>query len=76
LIFGRGVEEIQVLRIFDRWGDQLFLNEHFQPNDESEGWDGSFRGQPMNPGVYVWQAVIAFIDGTVEIYAGDVTIYK
>ncbi len=76
LIFGRGVAEIQVLRIFDRWGNQLFLNEHFQPNDESEGWDGTFRGQAMNPAVYVWQAVIKFVDGAEEVYSGDVTLYR
>ena len=76
LLYGRGVVEIETLRIFDRWGDQLFLNEHFQPNDESMGWDGSFRGQPMNPGVYVWQAVVKFIDGVTETFAGDVTVYR
>lgn len=76
LLFGRGVAEIQTLRIFDRWGNQLYLNEHFQPNEESEGWDGRFRGQDMNPGVFVWQAVIKFVDGAVEVYAGDVTLYR
>ncbi|MBK6932620.1 MAG: gliding motility-associated C-terminal domain-containing protein [Saprospirales bacterium] len=76
LIYGRGVTEIEVLRIFDRWGNQLFLKEHFQPNDPSKGWDGRFRGDPMNPGVYVWQAVIRFVDGAAEVYSGDVTIYR
>lgn len=76
LIYGKGVAEIQTLRIFDRWGNQLFLNEHFQPNEESQGWDGRYRGQDMNPGVFVWQAVIEFVDGAVEVYAGDVTLYR
>ncbi len=76
LLFGRGVAEIQTLRIFDRWGNQLFLNEHFQPNDENEGWDGRYRGQDMNPAVFIWQAVIRFVDGAVEVYAGDVTLYR
>ncbi len=76
LLFGRAVAEVQYLRIFDRWGNQLFVNEHFQPNEESQGWDGSFRGQAMNPGVYIWQAAVKFIDGELEIFAGDVTIFR
>ena len=76
LLFGRGVTEIQALRIFDRWGNQVFLNEHFQPNDEAMGWDGTFQGQRMNPGVFVWQAVVEFVDGAVEVFAGDVTLYR
>ena len=76
LLFGYGVTEIQTLRIFDRWGNQLFLNEHFQQGDELEGWDGRYRGQDMNPGVFVWQAVVEFVDGAVEVFAGDVTLYR
>lgn len=76
LLYGRGVERIRYLRIFDRWGNQLFLNENIQPGVESAGWDGSFRGQPMQPGVYVWQAEVEFVDGAVEVYAGDVTVYR
>ncbi len=76
LLFGRGVAEVQALRIFDRWGNQLFLAEHIQVNDEPSGWDGRFRGQDMNPGVYVWQAVVEFVDGVVEVYAGDVTLLR
>ncbi|MEY3368990.1 MAG: hypothetical protein RI973_2145, partial [Bacteroidota bacterium] len=37
------------LRIFDRWGNLLF------ETAEAEGcWDGTFRGKPMDPGVYGW----------------------
>ena len=37
------------LRIFDRWGNLLF-----QTADAEGCWDGTFRGKPMDPGVYVW----------------------
>ncbi|MCC6460373.1 MAG: gliding motility-associated C-terminal domain-containing protein, partial [Saprospiraceae bacterium] len=76
LVFGRGVVEVRNLRVFDRWGNQLFENEHLPVNDPAEGWDGNFRGQAMQPGVYIWQAVVEFIDGQVEVYAGDVTILR
>ncbi len=76
LLYGRGVTIVRSLRIFDRWGNQLFLNENLPINEESAGWDGTFRGQQMQPGVYVWQAEVEFVDGAVEVFAGDVTVYR
>lgn len=73
-LYGKGVTVIHNLRIFDRWGNQLFQAKDIQPNDESVGWDGSFRGQPMNPAVFVWEATVEFIDGQSEVFAGDVTV--
>jgi len=26
--------------------------------------------------VYVWQAEVEFVDGAVEVFAGDVTVYR
>ncbi|SDL84020.1 gliding motility-associated C-terminal domain-containing protein [Catalinimonas alkaloidigena] len=45
--FGRFVEQF-TLRIFDRWGEVVF-----QTNDFTDaGWDGTFRGMPLPPGLY------------------------
>ena len=41
------------LRVFDRWGKMLFLSE-----DPNQGWDGTYNGQKMPGGVYVWNAVM------------------
>ncbi|MBN8678873.1 MAG: gliding motility-associated C-terminal domain-containing protein [Chitinophagales bacterium] len=75
-LYAKGVVEIRKLAVFDRWGEQLFVRENFQPNDESLGWDGSFNGEPMNPGVYVWYAEVVFVDGESEVLYGDVTILR
>lgn len=76
MIFGKGVEEIQTLRIFDRWGSELWHGEHLAAGDETAGWDGSYRGSPMNPAVFVWWAKVKFVDGEVDIFYGDVTIVR
>lgn len=75
-IYGRGVTEVRSLQIFDRWGAEIFSVQHLDINDEERGWDGLFRGQALNPAVFVWQAVIEFEDGEVEVYAGDVTVQR
>lgn len=76
LLYGRGVAEIEMLQLFDRWGNRVFERKNFQPNDESLGWNGNYRGQAVNPAVYVWQAVVRFADGQSEVFSGDVTVLR
>ncbi|MBK8706103.1 MAG: gliding motility-associated C-terminal domain-containing protein [Saprospiraceae bacterium] len=62
--------------IFDRWGNQVFGRQTFQPNDPTFGWDGNFKGRPMNTAVYAFLAEIEFVDGWVEIFEGDVVLMR
>ena len=70
------IADIKSFVVFDRWGDKVSQFTHFQPNEPQFGWDGSNRGKPANPGVYVWYAEIEFIDGSVEVFSGDVTLVR
>ena len=71
---GQDVAEVKRFVIFSRWGEVMFSQENFQPNDPSMGWDGFFKNQRLNPGVFVYMAEIEFKDGFIEIYKGDVTL--
>ncbi|MCG8326972.1 MAG: gliding motility-associated C-terminal domain-containing protein, partial [Chitinophagales bacterium] len=73
---GPEVAQIRKLLIFDRWGASVFKAENFQPNEEQFGWDGFFRGEMLNPGVWTYWTEVEFIDGFVKLYKGDVTIIK
>jgi gliding motility-associated-like protein len=70
------VKNILSLRLYDRWGEAVYVLENFQPNDPTLGWDGRFRGQALNPGVYAWVLELEFIDGVREVYSGDVTLQR
>ena len=70
------VKQVNTLQIFSRWGEKLFENNNFQPNQESEGWNGLFGRKKMMTGVYVYFAEVAFIDGHRELYKGDVTLLR
>ena len=70
------VNQVSYFRIFNRWGEEVFAANAFSPNDPQYGWDGQFRGEDMNPGVFVYIAEIEFIDGHVELYQGDVTLIR
>ncbi len=73
---GEDVAEVAFLRVFDRWGQLVFERRGFAANDASAGWDGSLRGDKLNPAVYVWQAEILFIDGETEKWTGSVTLVR
>ncbi|HLP93256.1 MAG TPA: FG-GAP-like repeat-containing protein [Saprospiraceae bacterium] len=73
---GSGVTEIRTLRVYDRWGELVFERLGFMPNEPTLGWDGSFRGQPQNPGVFVWYTELVLLDGRVVTLKGDVTVLR
>ncbi|TVR87784.1 MAG: gliding motility-associated C-terminal domain-containing protein [Saprospirales bacterium] len=66
--------EVEKLRVFDRWGNKVFERENIQPNDPEAGWDGTFRGEKMNPGIYVYHLRVRYIDGEVRDFSGDVML--
>ena len=70
------VQGIRKLQIFDRWGETVFLGHDLTIGDENMGWDGNHRGQPMNPGVFVYLAEVLFIDGSILHFEGDVTLIR
>jgi|GEM_PF-722656 len=73
---GNGIQEIEYLQIFNRWGALVFERKEFPPNAESLGWDGSFKGASAGSGVYIYQMKVNFVDGFETLYKGDVTIIR
>ena len=76
LFSGSGVQLIQQLSVFTRWGELVFRKENFSPNDLSVGWDGTHGGKPLNPGLYVWRAEVVYQDGDEKLFYGDVTLVR
>jgi hypothetical protein len=73
---GRDVAEIESFQIFDRWGEAVFVQRNYLPNDPGNGWDGRYKGEGVNPGVFAYYAVVRFIDGEVVTFKGDVTVVR
>ena len=73
---GKDVFKINEFRVFDRQGNNVFYAADFAPGDFASGWDGIFRGQIMQPGVFAWFASVEFIDGVQEVFKGDVTLVR
>ncbi len=70
------IKQVNSFLVYDRWGETVFKSEGFPPMDPQFGWDGTFKGKPMNPQVFVYWAEIEFIDGYIGFYEGDVALRK
>ncbi len=73
---GNEIKQVQVLRVFDRWGNLVYERQNFAPNDEQAGWDGTFNGKAVMQGVYVFYAALEYEDGEAGQVSGEVVLVK
>jgi len=64
------------LRIYDRWGNLVFVSGKFQLNESVDGWDGTFKGKAVVNGVFVWIAMMQYIDGFQQMLSGNITVIR
>ncbi|MCB0550418.1 MAG: gliding motility-associated C-terminal domain-containing protein [Phaeodactylibacter sp.] len=72
---GPGVARIVAFQVFDRWGNKVYEAEG-QGVAPPPGWDGTRKGQRLNPAVFAWLAEVEFIDGSVRLYEGEVSLIR
>lgn len=70
------IQEIDLFQVYDNWGELVFEATNFTPNDEELGWDGNFKGEYMNNGVFVYLFKIRIPNQGVVVYKGDVTLIR
>jgi gliding motility-associated-like protein len=76
-IFGnQAAFSVKELRVYDRWGGQVFEGKNIPLNAENQGWDGTFDGKQLNPDAFTFYALIRFIDGEEVLYKGSVTLVR
>ncbi len=69
-VLGQGIARME-FKIFNRYGQLVF-----ETRDQSEGWDGSFKGKDLNPGTFVYTLEVVFAEGEREVYTGDFTLVR
>jgi gliding motility-associated-like protein len=73
---GYGSEKILSFRVYDRWGELVFEVTDGLLNDTSYGWNGRFKDQDLNAGLFVWVTEVEFEDGETLIYKGSTMLIK
>jgi gliding motility-associated-like protein len=73
---GVGINEVELLRVYDRWGELLFERQHFGLNEEYAGWDGTAKGKLLPPDVYVYMLVAPCGASERITLKGDITLMR
>lgn len=73
---GAGLARIKSLRIYNRWGETVFVAANFNANDAAAGWDGLYKGKVLPPDVYVYTCEVVCQNNEVLTYHGNVTLLR
>ena len=76
LFSGEQITNVKTMLLFDRWGDFVYQGTNLSLNDPSQGWDGYYKGKPMDTGVYVFYAEVELVDGSVKEMEGEVVLIR
>lgn len=58
-------------KIYNNWGQLIF-----ESNDQANGWDGTYKGDPAPLGVYTWTFVVDMGNDLIIKESGDVTLIR
>jgi gliding motility-associated-like protein len=67
---------VLALRVYNRWGVEVFNRGDKAFGSTEHFWDGRFRGEDVAVGVYIYVADLEFLDGGKEIMTGEVMILR
>ena len=67
---------VKSMRIYNRWGDLVFLAKDLIPGDEPNGWNGKFKGLVQSDGIYVYDIVLELPNNSVRNLKGEVFLLK
>jgi gliding motility-associated-like protein len=69
-VIGAGITEMN-LKIFNRWGELVFETE-----DQTIGWDGTYKGEPQELDVYVYTLNAVLDTGDKVSKKGNITLLR
>ena len=67
---------VETFEIYDRWGNQVYRQNGESSVGTSSGWDGTYHGQLMQPGVFLYKALVFHDNGSSDLIVGDVTLVR
>lgn len=68
--------QIVSLKVFDRWGEQVFNAKDLSSESPITRWDGSVRGKPASEGVYVYVVNVVLKNGREQSRYGEVQLIR
>lgn len=73
---GTGIDNVKTFRIYNRWGEIVYERNAININDKTNGWDGTFKGQPLPPDIFVYFIEATCMSGELLQWKGDISIVR
>ncbi len=73
---GTGIVRINRMLVQNRWGETVFERNGFSSNNPESGWDGSYKGQPMASGTFMYLIEAICDSGEQLILKGDINLIR
>ncbi|MEO9005476.1 MAG: PKD domain-containing protein [Ginsengibacter sp.] len=73
---GSGLFKITSIKVFSRWGEIVFQKSYFNANDASAGWDGTYKGEKLPAGVFVYVMEVICENNSSLVFKGNVALLK
>ncbi|THH41639.1 T9SS type B sorting domain-containing protein [Neolewinella litorea] len=70
------VRSIRALRVMSRYGALVYECTDCNTGTVGTGWDGTLGGKPLQSSVYLWAAEVEFVDGSSQIFTGDIALLR
>jgi gliding motility-associated-like protein len=70
VVKGLGIDKM-VFKIYNRYGELIF-----ESQEQTFGWDGTYKGKDENPGVFTWVLEYHLLNGTSKIISGNTTLIR
>lgn len=68
------LEVIERFKVFDRWGNRVFSRYNLDPESPDKGWDGTFNGDRLSNGIFVYLIHLRWKDGEESILNGEINL--
>ncbi|MCW3092556.1 MAG: gliding motility-associated C-terminal protein [Ferruginibacter sp.] len=68
----KGIKDVRHFRIYNRWGTLVFERQ----DDEMPGWDGTYKGVPLQTQTMVWMLECVGVDNTVYTQKGSTLLLR
>ena len=57
-------------------GNHIFQRSDLLPGAVNEGWDGTYRGEQLDPGLFIYTAKLLMTSGQERLIKGEVLLMK
>jgi len=75
-VSAKGIRIINLMQIYNRWGQKVFEAQNIPPNEPGRGWDGTFKGLVLEPDVFIYVIKAECQFGQKFNYTGDISLIR